>query len=122
DLDLQGAFADVAAYSQTIHAGSDHAELMTLACKTAIVQRDVAHLVLPDEVQVAPAPDVAASGPVGRLADERISPPAGVLGDAVAQLNAARRPVIVVGYGARNDMPAVLALADQLGAPVLTTF
>ena len=25
---------------------------MTLACKTALVERDVAHLMLPDEVQV----------------------------------------------------------------------
>ena len=36
---------------------------MTLACKTAVVERDVAHLVLPDEVQELPAPDGAAGSP-----------------------------------------------------------
>ncbi len=51
DLDIEAAFADVARFSETVHAGSNAAELMTLACKTAIVERDVAHLVLPDEVQ-----------------------------------------------------------------------
>ncbi|MGI9644230.1 MAG: thiamine pyrophosphate-binding protein, partial [Ilumatobacteraceae bacterium] len=52
DVDLEGAFADVAQYSETVHAGSDHAELMNMACKTAVVDRNVAHLVLPDEVQI----------------------------------------------------------------------
>src|SRR4029453_12176006 len=33
-----------------------------------------------------------------------------------------RRPVLVVGHGARFDMPDVVALAETLGAPVLTTF
>ena len=33
---------------------SDHAELTTLALKHAVVEREVAHLVLPDEVQVHP--------------------------------------------------------------------
>ena len=34
----------------------------------------------------------------------------------------ARRPVIVVGHGARFDMPEVISLAEQLHAPVFTTF
>ena len=46
DTDLSAAFADVARYSQTVQAGSDATELMNLACKTASVERDVAHLVL----------------------------------------------------------------------------
>ena len=39
-----------------------------------------------------------------------------------ALLGGARRPVIVVGHGARFDMAEVLALAEALRAPVLTTF
>ena len=35
---------------------------------------------------------------------------------------AAKRPVIIIGHGARFQMPAVTALAEQLGAPVITTF
>ena len=66
DTDLSAAFADVARYSATVQSGSNYAELMTLACKTAVVERDVAHLVLPDEVQVLPAPDRSAGGPQGR--------------------------------------------------------
>ncbi|HZP31148.1 MAG TPA: thiamine pyrophosphate-binding protein [Acidimicrobiia bacterium] len=123
DVDLTAAFADVASYSKTVLPASDHAELMTLALKHALVGRNVAHLVLPDEVQEMRAPDGArASSPVGRVADDTITPPATAVDDAVALIGRARRPVIVVGHGARFDMDAVRAFAEHLGAPVLTTF
>ena len=38
---------------------------MTLACKNAIVERDVAHLIFPDDVQTLPARRRKASGPAG---------------------------------------------------------
>jgi thiamine pyrophosphate-dependent acetolactate synthase large subunit-like protein/nitrite reductase/ring-hydroxylating ferredoxin subunit len=123
DLDLEAAFADVAVYSHTVGASSDHAELMTLACKHALMERGVGHLVLPDEVQAAPvASEARASGPEGRRPDLRVAPPDGELARAVALIGAARRPLIVVGHGARFDMPAVLALAERIAAPVVTTF
>ena len=123
DLDLEAAFADVATYSQTVHAGSNHAELMTLACKNALVERAVGHLVLPDEVQVLPAGEEAtAGGPDGRLARREVAPPTGALATAVERIAAARRPLIIVGAGARFDMEAVVALAERIAAPVATTF
>ena len=122
DVDLEGAFADVAGYSETVHAGSNHAELMSLACKHAIVGRNVAHLVLPDEVQVQAAPDIRPGGPTGRVGAATVSPPRDELARAIAMLAAARRPMIVVGAGARFDMPPIIDLAERLGAPVATTF
>ena len=122
DVDLSAAFADVAGFSRTVLPDSDHAELMTLALKHATVERQVAHLVLPDEVQVRPAGDAPASGPGGRIPAMDITPPPGALDAAASLVAGSRRPVIVVGHGARFDMKAVVALAEALGAPVLTTF
>ncbi|MEO6467608.1 MAG: thiamine pyrophosphate-binding protein, partial [Acidimicrobiia bacterium] len=122
DVDLNGAFSAVSAYSKTILSDSDHAELMTLALKHATVARDVAHLVLPDEVQVKLVGDVAAGSPIGRLGDTRISPPVAALDAAVELIDGSRRPVIVVGHGVRFEMDAVMELADALDAPVLSTF
>ena len=34
----------------------------------------------------------------------------------------ARRPIIIVGYGARDSMDEITALAESLQAPILTTF
>ncbi len=123
DTDLAGAFADVARYSQTVQAGSDHAELMSLACKTAIVERDVAHLMFPDEVQGMAAPEGAvAAGPDGRIGSREIGPPAVALAEAVALIARSERPLVIVGNGARAGMAEITALAEKIGAPVATTF
>jgi thiamine pyrophosphate-dependent acetolactate synthase large subunit-like protein/nitrite reductase/ring-hydroxylating ferredoxin subunit len=123
DVDLRAAFADVASYSKIVLPESDHAELMTLALKHAIVGRDVAHLVLPDEVQELPVTDrEPPSSPIGRVADDHVTPPAASIEDALALIEQARRPVIVVGHGVRFEMASVLALAEAVDAPVLTTF
>lgn len=121
DLDLEGAFANVAAFSETIHAGANPAEIMSLACKTALIERNVAHIVLPDEVQVLSS-DVEASGPTGRVGSRLIAPPVEALADAVSMIKDASRPLIIVGAGARHEMVAVIDLAEQFGIPVATTF
>ncbi len=123
DTDLSAAFADVARYTATVQAGSDHAELMTLACKTAIIERDVAHLVFPDEVQELAAPEGSQPGsPQGRTGDRGIAPPAEALAAAVEAMTVSDRPLIIVGNGARDSMDEICALAEKLDAPVATTF
>ena len=67
EVDLRAAFDAVADWSQTVLPGSPHAELVSLACKQAILRQGVAHLVFPDEVQTIGAGDAAAGGPAGRL-------------------------------------------------------
>jgi thiamine pyrophosphate-dependent acetolactate synthase large subunit-like protein/nitrite reductase/ring-hydroxylating ferredoxin subunit len=122
DLDLTAAFSDVALYSHTVQRDSDHAELMNLACKHALVQRGVSHLVLPDEVQTLPAGDTRPGTPSGRLADTAIAPPAAAVERAVALIQGAKRPVIIVGHGARAGIDEVVQLAEHLHAPIATTF
>ena len=122
EIDLAAAFAPVARFSQTVLHTSKHAELMPLACKNAIVERDVAHLIFPDDVQTLPAEGAAASGPAGRVSGSRIAPDSEALDDALALIQESKRPIVIVGYGAREAMDQVIALAEKLNAPVLTTF
>ncbi len=123
DIDLEAAFKAVANFSQTVHPNSNHAALMAQAIKTARVERGVSHLVFPDNVQPRPAADdVEAQGPQGRLADLAIAPPAAALKAALDLIASAKRPMIIVGYGALEGMGAVIALAEKLGAPIATTF
>jgi thiamine pyrophosphate-dependent acetolactate synthase large subunit-like protein/nitrite reductase/ring-hydroxylating ferredoxin subunit len=123
DLDLSAAFSDVAVSTQTVLRDSDHVELMNLACKHALNERGVAHLVLPDEVQVLPAArDARVGSPSGRLPDAAISPAEECIERAVQLLSGAKRPVIVVGHGARAGIDDVVRLAERLHAPLLTTF
>ena len=61
-------------------------------------------------VQTLPAPEGAvAGGPDGRIAAARIAPPAESLEQALTLLRTSKRPVIIVGHGARTHMPAVSA-------------
>jgi len=122
DLDLGATFGDVAVTSRTLHAGSDHAELTAAAVKAALDHRGVAHLVVPDDVQVLAAPRATVRGPDGRLGDRRATPSEAALADAVRLVDGARRPVIVVGHGAVDALDEVHALAEALGAPMVTTF
>lgn len=123
EVDLRAAYGGVAAWGQTVHPESRHAELMALALKHAIVGRDVSHLVFPDGVQTRPAPEGAtARGPEGRVGVPGIAPPGEALAAAAARLRAAQRPVVIMGRGARFVMDDVMALAERLNAPVLTTF
>jgi thiamine pyrophosphate-dependent acetolactate synthase large subunit-like protein/nitrite reductase/ring-hydroxylating ferredoxin subunit len=122
EVDLRAAFEAVADWSQTVLPDSPHAELVSLACKQAILRQGVAHLVFPDEVQTIPAGAAAAGGPEGRLTPLGISPPAAALDEAIARIAAAKRPVIIVGAGARFAMDDVVALAERAQAPVITTF
>ena len=121
DVDLSAVFGDVAVSTTTVHGGSDHAELAALAVKHALDRRGVAHLVLPDEVQVQPS-DAPASTPDGRAAGRRVRPEDTEVDAAAAVVRDARRPVLVVGHGARGAEAEVRLLAETLNAPVLTTF
>jgi thiamine pyrophosphate-dependent acetolactate synthase large subunit-like protein/nitrite reductase/ring-hydroxylating ferredoxin subunit len=123
EVDLAAAFNSVAAWSQTVLQTSKHGELMNLACKNAILNRDVAHLIFPDEVQAQEADESAKpSGPEGRLPDLHIRPPETAVAQSLEMIQGAKRPVIVVGHGARYSMEPIIELAERLNAPVVTTF
>lgn len=121
DIDLSSAFQAVTKFSQLVLPSSNHAELMSLACKTALVERDVAHLIFPDDVQTLPSA-ARAGAPAGRLGGSVVVPAEADLAQAVAMINAAKRPMIVIGHGAVAARDAVIALAERIGAPVVTTF
>lgn len=123
EVPLSEAFAAVAEWSQTVLAPDNATELMALALKHAEVNRDVAHLVFPDDVQNLPGRDDPPPRPkAGRVSTTRIAPPEAELAEAVALLAGAERPAIIVGNGARPFREQVIALAEHLDAPIITTF
>lgn len=121
DIDLASAFQAVSRFSQTVLGTSNHAELMSLACKNAIVEQDVAHLIFPDDVQTIPS-DKSAGTPAGRMGPATVTPAKSDIDAAVALLNSAKRPMFVVGHGAFGARDQIIALAEKIGAPVVTTF
>jgi thiamine pyrophosphate-dependent acetolactate synthase large subunit-like protein len=123
ELDLSAAFDAAVMWNQTVLPQSDHAELMNLALKNAIVQRGPTQLIFPDETQTVEASDDAQPGsPAGRIGDLEITPSVESISKACELLARARRPAVIVGFGAKDRMGPVIQLAERLKAPVLTTF
>ena len=123
EIDLASAFEPLARFSQTVLTDSNHAQLVDLALKHAILERDVGHLIVPNEVQERPAPEGATpGGPAGRLSALDVAPPAVAIEQAAALIAGSKRPVLILGHGARFHTAGIVALAERLRAPLVTTF
>ena len=122
EVPLEKAFGQVADFSQTVMSNSNHSELMSLACKSSLVNQSVSHMIFPDEVAGEVNQSVEPATSAGRLSSRRIAPPVDAYGQALEMLKSATRPVIIVGHGARFEMDSVIQLAEQLNCPVVTTF
>ena len=123
EVDLAKAFDSVSEFNHAVHLNSSHSELMSLAVKTALIKRDVVHLTFPDEVAFTKKPkNAVAQTPENRITPFNISPPKEMTQQAVDLLKASKRPVIIVGHGARFQMDAIIAYAESLDCPVITTF
>ena len=123
EVDLSAAFKDVSCWSQTVLNGSNYAELMSLAMKNAILKREAAHLIFPNQIQELPVPpDAQPFSPEGRIPPTTIRPPAESLDRAAELIRQSLRPVIIVGYGSRSAMSTIITFAERFNIPVITTF
>ncbi len=123
EVDLVQAFNTVAEFNQRVQSDSKHAELMSLAVKHAILKRDVSHLTFPDEVQERKAkPNAKALTPTNRITPMQIAPPKEMADKAIDLISKAKRPLIIMGHGARAHKRAIVAFAESLNAGVVTTF
>ncbi len=123
EVDLVGAFQTVANFNHSVQQHSKHSELMSLAIKSAILNRDVSHITFPDEVAFTPKPKgEKAQTPEGRITPMNISPPKQMVAKASEMLKNSSKPAIIVGHGARFQMKAIIAFAEEINCPVITTF
>ena len=123
EVDLVKAFQTVAEFNHAVQFNSNHSDLMSLAIKSSLIKRDVSHITFPDEVAFMPKPEKEEpQTPENRITPFTISPPKDMLDRAEQMILGAKRPVIIVGHGARFNMDAIIAYAEKLKCPVVTTF
>jgi len=123
EVDLVKAFQTVAEFNHAVHGNSNYSEMMSLAIKHTLIKRDVAHITFPDEIAFTKKPAHAkAQTPEDRITPFNIAPPRAMVEKATGLILEAKRPVIVVGHGARFHMDAIVAYAESLNCPVITTF
>jgi pyruvate dehydrogenase (quinone)/pyruvate oxidase len=130
EVHLERLFSDVCVYNQMVLNPAQLPGLVDIAIRAAYARRGVAHLSVPLDIQVADA----GKDPYGQIAPARrplatlpiyvespVRPREADMLAAADVLNAARKPAILVGIGARGAGPLVEAVADALAAPVIKT-
>lgn len=120
EIDQDALFNSCCVFNKTINSKEQTIELVTLALKHALVERGVAHLAIPNDVQKEEL-EVQIESMGGRIPDFSVVN-AGLVERAVRLIEETERPVIIAGWGARGYGDKLLKLADRLKAPIVTTF
>ncbi len=121
EIDQDAFFRPVTIFNNTVADPSTAIELLTRALRYAVVNRGVAQLSVPSDVQremLKPA----YCRREACLPDGLIAPAGDAIERAAEVIDAAERPVIVAGWGAMKAAPALLDLAGKIASPVITTF
>lgn len=122
-------YMDVAEYDQVVYVPAQLPTLVDLAVRHALARRAVAHLTIPNDVQVAEAGDSPFKA-VGPAVNKPTAPiflaAPGVprehdLAAAAELLNAGNKVVMLVGAGALHARAEVLAAAEALASPIVKT-
>ena len=124
-IDLERVYQDVAEYVETVTTPMQAQLVLDRALRTAITHRGPAVVILPADVQTAEMETPAAEHFVSRTGvgrpSTRTSPPADELQRAAAVLDEGSKIAMLVGAGARGATEEVLAVADRLGAGIITS-
>ncbi|MFI5897304.1 thiamine pyrophosphate-dependent enzyme [Actinoplanes sp. NPDC051513] len=127
EVALDRLFEDVTEYNQVVMNPAQLPTLVDVAIRTAYARRGVAHLTIPNDIQVAPAgkdpyQTVAPVRPPSTAPiylDPAVRPRDADLRTAADVLNAGRKVAILAGVGARKAGALVEQAAEVLGAPIV---
>jgi pyruvate dehydrogenase (quinone) len=125
DIDHTRLFSDVAAYSTAIFSAAHVENAASLACRTALARRGVAHIAMPVDVQEETI-DEAEPSPRNKLphvspayVEAERTPKPEAIERAADILREGERIAILAGQGAMGARAELLEIAEMLGAPVM---
>jgi pyruvate dehydrogenase (quinone) len=129
EVHLDRFYEDVSEYNEMVTNPVQIPSLVDFAVRTAYARRGVAHLTVPNDLQVAeagtdPWEHVAPALPPHTAPiylAPAVRPRDRDLRAAADTLNAARKPAILAGIGARGAGELVERVAETLGAPIVKT-
>ncbi|GAA1533968.1 thiamine pyrophosphate-binding protein [Dactylosporangium maewongense] len=129
EVDLTRLYEDVSVYNQLIVNPQQLPALVDVAIRHAYARRGVAHLCVPNDIQVAPADadpyqhvspaKPPATAPV--YLPSSVRPRDEDVARAAEVINGSAKAAILVGVGARGAGALVERMADTIAAPVVKT-
>ena len=124
EVDMARLFDDVAIYNQEVINPNQIEMLADEACRHALNNRGVSHITFPvDYQEYEPTRKRTmhkVEGSTGNYwSKPRACPNESELKAAAEVLNQARKPILLVGQGAKGAGAEVIEIADKLGAPIV---
>ncbi len=123
-MNLERVFEDVAGYVQTVATPMQAAMVLDRAVRIARAERCPTVVILPADIQEADMEEPTKEHWVSRTgvghASMALTPPLVELRRAAAVLNAGSKVAMLVGQGARGATDEVIAVAERLGAGIIT--
>ena len=124
ELNMERMFGDVADYVKTVSTPMQAQLVVDRAVRIAKAHRQPCVIILPADVQNLEMEEPTVEHFVSRTgvghSSTRICPPDDELARAGAVLNAGEKVVMLVGQGAIDATDEVLAVAEKLGAGIIT--
>jgi pyruvate dehydrogenase (quinone) len=124
EVNMVALFEDVSVYNQEVINPNQIEMLTDEACRHALNHRGVAHITFPVDYQEQEPTGKRTMHKVEGATSSRWTraicvPPEDDLRTAAFLLNDAKKPVILVGQGARGATDELIEIADKLGAPIV---
>jgi pyruvate oxidase len=121
EIDQDAFFRPITVYNNTIYDKTQSLKILTQALRHAIVQRGVAQISVPNDVQKEFL-DAESCERETCLTNFDILPDEKEIQKAVALIDESKKPVILAGWGAFGEDELLIRFAEKIKAPVVTTF
>ncbi|MDD1663067.1 MAG: thiamine pyrophosphate-dependent enzyme [Methanomicrobiales archaeon] len=121
EIDQDAFFRPVTVFNNTIADPKMTVTILEKALRLAVLGRGVSQVSVPNDVQKEPLA-AASCRRETCIPDPDILPPEKELRRAADLVARGGKPVILAGWGAFPDAGLVSALAEKIGAPIITTF
>ena len=121
EIDQYSFFEPICVFNKILMSEKQTTMLATLAVKHALLDRGVSNIGLPNDVQKLPC-NLDVQPFEGRMPNLGFAAEDMQVKKAALVIDAAERPVIVAGFGARGQGNKLHTFADKISAPIVTTF
>jgi pyruvate oxidase len=121
EIDQYSFFEPICVFNKILMSEKQTTTLATLAIRHALLDRGVAHIGIPNDVQKLPY-EARILPFEGRMPNLAFGQEDKLIEKAARVIDQAERPAIIAGFGAMGQGTKLLDLATKISAPIITTF
>jgi pyruvate oxidase len=121
EIDQYSFFEPMCVFNKILMSEKQTTILATLAIRHALLDRGVAHIGIPNDVQKLPY-EAQILPFEGRMPNLTFGQADTLIEKAARVIDEAERPAIIAGFGSMGQGTKLLNLAKKISAPIITTF